>query len=306
MAREVDQDELIDWWTLVGDELELVAGKRGATLLGFALLLRFYTERGRFPRGRSEIPDAAVDYVARQVGVEPTEIAFYEWTSRTSKFHRTQIRQALGFRACTVADADVLTGWLVEHVTEVERSAERVREHLLAECRRRRLEPPTAGRIDRIVRSGLSRGEDVLFARVASRLAEPQRQRLLALIESDDDQDGELEDGAAVLALIRSDPGNVSLNTMLTEVAKLEAVRAVGVGADVFADVAPRIVSGWRGRAAVESPSHLRDHPLQVKLALLAALLFCRCREITDTLVELLCSTVHRINARAEVRSPTS
>jgi hypothetical protein len=37
-------------------------------------------------------------------------------------------------------------------------------------------------------------------------------------------------------------------------------------------------------------------------LTLLAALLFCRCREITDTLVELLCSTVHRINARAEVR----
>ena len=39
-----------------------------------------------------------------------------------------------------------------------------------------------------------------------------------------------------------------------------------------------------------------------MKLTLVAALLFCRCREITDTLVELLCSTVHRINARAEVR----
>jgi hypothetical protein len=84
VGREVDQDELIDCWTLVGDELELVAGKRGATKLGFALLLRFYTERGRFPRGRSEIPDAAVDYVARQIGVERTEIAFYEWTGRTS------------------------------------------------------------------------------------------------------------------------------------------------------------------------------------------------------------------------------
>lgn len=35
---------------------------------------------------------------------------------------------------------------------------------------------------------------------------------------------------------------------------------------------------------------------------MLAALLACRLREVTDTLVELLCSTVHRINARAEVR----
>ncbi|KPN46763.1 DUF4158 domain-containing protein [Mycobacterium intracellulare] len=110
MAREVDQDGLIDCWTLVGDELELVAGKRGATKLGFALLLRYYTERGRFPRGRSEIPDAAVDYMARQVEVDPTEIAFYEWTGRTSKFHRAQIRQALGVRECTVLTAEVERG----------------------------------------------------------------------------------------------------------------------------------------------------------------------------------------------------
>jgi hypothetical protein len=89
---------------------------------------------------------------------------------------------------------------------------------------------------------------------------------------------------------------------MLAEIAKLEAVRAVGVPGEVFADVAPKIVTGWRGRAAVESPSHLREHPPRVKLTLLAALCLCRRREITDTLVELLCSTVHRINARAEVR----
>jgi TnpA family transposase len=303
VVREPDQDELIDRWTLVGDELDLVSRKRGATRLGFALLLRFYVERGRFPRGRSEIPDAAIDYVACQVGVERTEIAFYEWTGRTIEYHRAQIRMALGFRECSVSDADVIAQWLVEHVTQVERSADRVREHLLAECRRRQLEPPTTGRIDRVVRSALSRGEDVLFARVTSHLPDQVRQRLAALIESTGREDAELEDdGTVVLASIRSDPGNVSLNTMLTEIAKLQTVREVGVPTEAFADVAPKIVTAWRGRAAVESPSHLREHPSQVTLTLLAALLYCRCREITDTLVELLCSTVHRINARAEVR----
>jgi hypothetical protein len=51
-----------------------------------------------------------------------------------------------------------------------------------------------------------------------------------------------------------------------------------------------------------ESPSHLRDHPPDLQVALLAALLFCRRREITDALVNLLISTVHRIGARAERR----
>jgi hypothetical protein len=138
--------------------------------------------------------------------------------------------------------------------------------------------------------------------RVVSRLPEPVRAKLLALVERAADEEGEFDDGTAILASIRSDPGNVSLNTMLTEIAKLEAVREVAVPAEAFADVPAKIVAGCRGRAAVESPSHLREHPLPVKLTLLAALLFCRCREITDTLVELLCSTVHRINARAEVR----
>lgn len=267
------------------------------------MLLRFYTERGRFPRGRGEFPDAAVDYVARQVGLPATELAFYEWSGRTIEFHRRQIRHALGFRECGVADADKLTEWLICNVTQVERGSDQVREELLARCLAERTEPPTAGRVDRIVRSALHRGEEMLVGRVVARLPLALRSRLLDLIAADgggDELDGGT--GAAELASIRSEPGNVSLNTMLTEIATLQAVRTMGLPADVFADVAPKVVAGWRARAAVEAPSHLRQHAQQVTVTLLGALLYCREREITDTLVELLISTVHRINARAEVR----
>jgi hypothetical protein len=34
MGRKLDEDELIQRWTIVGDELAQVAGKRGATRLG--------------------------------------------------------------------------------------------------------------------------------------------------------------------------------------------------------------------------------------------------------------------------------
>jgi hypothetical protein len=40
---------------------------------------------------------------------------------------------------------------------------------------------------------------------------------------------------------------------------------------DLFADVAPRVLAGWRARVMVESPSHLRDHPEPLTLTLLAA-----------------------------------
>jgi hypothetical protein len=54
MGRQmVEMAELVERWTLVGaDEADLIKGKRGATRLGFALLLKFYSAYGCFPQGR--------------------------------------------------------------------------------------------------------------------------------------------------------------------------------------------------------------------------------------------------------------
>ncbi|MFF7925536.1 hypothetical protein ACFZDP_31065 [Streptomyces mirabilis] len=49
--QPVGMDELIEHWTVPDDELELVVGKQRATRLGFALLLKHYTQHGRFSRG---------------------------------------------------------------------------------------------------------------------------------------------------------------------------------------------------------------------------------------------------------------
>lgn len=76
MGGTVELDELVEHWTLLGDEQELVAGKRGATRLGFALQLKFYARHGRFPSGRAEFPGEVVDFVARQVNVPASELGF--------------------------------------------------------------------------------------------------------------------------------------------------------------------------------------------------------------------------------------
>ena len=103
-----------------------------------------------------------------------------------------------------------------------------------------------------------------------------------------------------MLGLIKAAPGNVSLDTMLVEISKLESIRAIGLPADLFAGIAPKVLGGWRARAVVESPVHLREHPQPTKLALLCALLYTRERDVTDSLAQLLIATVHRINAHAE------
>jgi len=299
-------DELAECWTLLDDEREQVGDKRGAARLGFALLLKFYTGHGRFPRGRAELPDEVVDFVGGQVQVAAAELGFYEWSGRTIEAHRAQVREHLGFRVCGVADAQKLTAWLAAEVCEQERQLDLVREALLERCRVERIEPPAAGRVERIVRSALHTGEMTLTERIAARLDGPIAARIEALV--DDDVADDVDDGAdgdeavarPVLATIKQAPGNVSLESMLTEIDRLRAVRAIGLPAGLFDDVAPKVVAGWRARTAVEWPSHLREHPRPLRLTLLAALLHAREREITDILIDLVIATVHRIGARAE------
>jgi hypothetical protein len=118
----MDLDELVEHWTLLEDERELAGRKRGATRLGFALLLRFYARAGRFPRGRSELAADAVEFVARQVDVPASDLGFYEWSGRTFEYHRAQVRRHLGFRECSAKDGDKLAAWLAANVCQAEQS----------------------------------------------------------------------------------------------------------------------------------------------------------------------------------------
>jgi hypothetical protein len=207
MAR-IDEDELIEHWTLIGGELAEVAGKRGPTRLAFALLLKFYTRRGRFPRGRGELPDEAVAYVARQVKVPASDLGLYEWPGRTFEYHRAQIRTFPGFRECTVADAGKLTAWLAEHACHRERHPERVREELLGHCRDELIEPPSANRIGRIISSALHQADTALTLRISARIPPAAAARMLALIAEASDDPGGDGDSREAFAFIKSDPGD--------------------------------------------------------------------------------------------------
>ncbi|TQE20120.1 DUF4158 domain-containing protein [Streptomyces ipomoeae] len=187
MARTpLDLDDLVEHWTLLKDEQGLGSGKRGATRLSFAVLLKFYTQYGRFPQGRFELPGEAVEFVARQVQVPAAELDVYEWSGRTVEYHRAQIRGHLDFRECSVADADKLTAWLAEHVACKERGPEQVRVELLARCRTESFEPPAPGRCDRIVGAALRAAEEMLTARISARLTVESTERIVVLVADAD------------------------------------------------------------------------------------------------------------------------
>lgn len=105
-------DELAEQWMLLEGEHALLANKTGATRLGFAILLKFFGRHGRFPSSPSAISVDAVAYVARQVQVPPDAFRAFDWSGRTIKYHRAQIRAHFDFREATVQDGEELITWL--------------------------------------------------------------------------------------------------------------------------------------------------------------------------------------------------
>ena len=105
--------------------------------------------------GRSELPDGAVGWVASQVKVPASDLGLFDWEGRTAERARKTVRTFLGFRECSVADAEKLTTWLADEVCSRERHAQRVREALLARLREEQIEQPSRIRLGRMIGSAL-------------------------------------------------------------------------------------------------------------------------------------------------------
>lgn len=99
MRQRWEIDELIESWSLVPDDLVVIGNKSGTTRLGFAVLLKFFELEARFPASPAEVPIEAVAFVARQLHLRFDAWNRYEWSGRTWKRHRRQIRTHFGFRA---------------------------------------------------------------------------------------------------------------------------------------------------------------------------------------------------------------
>jgi len=136
-------------------------------------LLKYFPQEGCFPHSPHDIPATAITYLARQVGVAAAFYFQYDWAGRTIKYHRAQIRTHLDFREATVADAEATTAWLcaevLPHDQRPEHLLEAVRQHLRAV----RIEPPTAERLDRVVRSAIAQFEEQVTRQVMARLLAP-------------------------------------------------------------------------------------------------------------------------------------
>ena len=305
MKRIWEPDELIEHFTFLPNEMQLIGNKSGATRLGFAVLFKFFQYEARFPSHRSEVPKAVVQYIAKRVGTPEDLFAQYDWTGRTITYHRTQIREFFGFKEVTALNIEEMIDWLCKDVLFQDQKFEHLIKMVYQRFKDLKTDPPISERIEWIISTAIYKFEERLFQATLERLPTASLTKIDSLLNSaefsDEDQDDSNSDNEIIsFQELKADPGKPGVESALREVYKLRTIQSLELPDNLFCGIPLKILYKYRRRTASEDPRELRRHPAPVRYALLAAFFRVRSMEITDSLIDLLIQMIHRVGVRAE------
>lgn len=307
MKRQWEPEELIEQFILMPAELailpEEVTNANSSNRLWLAVLLKFFQVEARFPQSPVEIPKVVVAFIAQQLQLTGEDYRHYNWSGRTTKTHRTQIRTFLGFRPIAQSDKPLMKTWLMEDVLPLGLSFEAFKTQVYQGFRQLKIEPPVWKQLERLMQSAARAHEHDFCRGIATQLSAQTGKNLDALLDTENpltDETGHFRQSQ--INQLKTDPGRLGLNSLLAEIEKLHCIQALGLPDSLFTSVAPKLVQQYRRRASTEPPRELRRHPSAICYTLVAAFCWQREQEIIDGLVTLLVQVVHRLSLNAERR----
>ncbi|MEM9947524.1 MAG: DUF4158 domain-containing protein, partial [Cyanobacteria bacterium P01_D01_bin.36] len=302
MKRKWETHELAEHWTIDEEEQPLINKKRGANRLGFALLLKFFQLKGRFPEKKNEIPRVVRAFVAQQLSVDEEDSEQYDWAGRGIKRHRSEIRKRYGFHRMRANEFGSLRQWLTDEIVPQAVGERQLKTLLYEELRERKTEPPTYGRMERLINSAYRQFESQLCDSIVQQLPAKCRQALDRLTGPQSDS-WILDADEIPLNQLKQEAGGVGLKSLKAELSKLKTIEQLMLPADLFNGVNEQMLDRYRLRVETESLTEIRRHPDPIRYLLLSAFCSQRSQEIVDSTIELFILLVHRLESRSRRRA---
>ncbi len=291
--QDLSLPELEPRLRLLPDELLLLKSVRlDQNRLGLALLFVASRTLGYIPRARQEIPAAAVEVVAGQLGLHPRLFAEYRWKGRVWKQHCVRVRATLPLRPLEFLEKQALRQWLIEkgytpNRREMLRAA-------ISRCRQLGFELPQEPEFLRVVRSARRVALESLFDQVSERIDAGTREKMQACLVA-------TESEPSLFDQVKSPAGKPGKTALLEETKKLSALREFALDRKaIFCDVPERVFRLLRNRARAEDAHQMRRHPPARRLTLLAAFLCSRAQEVTDQVVTLFLDVIRKVQKGGE------
>jgi hypothetical protein len=205
MVGALDADgTLAARWSLGFEDMALRNSKPANAKLGLALQLMFYRATGRFGRAASKFPNAAVAYMAEQIGAPIADFTAYDWHGRSGRRHRAEILAHLGFRRARQPDMRDAAAWTRSELCPFGLSASEMMERLLGWFVERRIAALGEEALGALLVTARRTFEDKVLGTIATSFSSERRRGLDASLVD--------EDSATSFSDLKPDPGQPTLD----------------------------------------------------------------------------------------------
>ena len=182
------RDESLDiHWFLTSEERELLYKKTTHGRLGFAVLLKYFQNEGRFPEHFDEVPRIVLAYLANQIDVPRCDLSDYSLNGRTAKRDRAEILQQLGIRRTTQQDLQDVKKAISVELLPSNPSAEALQAFFLTWFKQRQIAPPTLKQIQRLINTTCSAFESCLQQQIMQGITQDTKTAIDRLLNTSDD-----------------------------------------------------------------------------------------------------------------------
>ena len=291
---DLSDDDLIAYFTLSDSDLKQIpTTSTPPNQIGFALQLLLLRFLGFYLPELKSLPEAVINYVASQIGVECEQLNFYGERDATLTAHRQAVESYLGFNHPTDENYRLIGEWLLERALEHDRPIlllQLLCERFLTE----KLIRPGFSVVERMVAAARNSAEEEIFRKVETIVDEILAEELDGLLQAPE------PNRPTPLAWLRQSATRNTPKTILAGLTKLDKLQQWQVGNWNLSALNPNrrkqlAQIGFRSTAqALSRMSKTRRYP--ILLALLSQLH----TEVLDELVELFDRLLQKISSRTD------
>ncbi|MFS8184140.1 Tn3 family transposase [Pseudovibrio denitrificans] len=275
-----DKQTLLRYYTLADDDIQQIQLRRQPqNKFGFALQLCAFRYLGRLLSPGEVIPAEITEFIAAQLGINPTALTDYGHRSEMRREHLADLRAAYGYRVYSGRSASELRTWLTSQAEKAKSNVELATKFVEA-CRERQILLPGVSVIERLCADALVAAERQIDTRIVNRLDAIAREQLDSLLF-------ETTDGRVshLVWLRRFEVGNNSAGASRL-LDRLEFLQAIELQSDVLEGVPPHRITRLRRQGERYFTDGLLDISSDRRLAILAACVLEWQAAISDALVE--------------------
>lgn len=166
-------------------QLAAIHNKHGVqNQLIFAAMLKFFEKKGAFPAGHhqtSEFQKIMMD-VAKSLHIELTD---FVWNTRSTERFKQEIRFLTGFRMATLGDQSSFLEHCKTVIFPIAPTWDQALEQAYSYLQRKRLEPYSEKRLNRLLTAAHHQFEEEFFERMTQSLSPETKQKLDQLLTNE-------------------------------------------------------------------------------------------------------------------------